>query len=85
MLVVCALTFFLVGKRRELSPFKKRKQKKRKQKIGFALSKRGQSGGLFAAESKKRRKPRVKSVTLKLFGVSKSRSSLFQKLPTCAA
>ena len=34
---------------------------------------------------KKRRKPRVKIVTLKLCGVRKSRYSLYGKHPTCAA
>jgi hypothetical protein len=39
--------------------------------------------GLFSM--KKRRKPKVKIVTLQLCEVRKSRYSLIEKLPTCAA
>ena len=40
---------------------------------------------VYFQQNKKRRKPKVKIVTLQLCEVRKSRYSLYEKLPTCAA
>ena len=47
--------------------------------VDFSLKKK------VGVKIKKRRNPRVKSVTLKLCGVRKSRYRLYEKHPTCAA